>query len=172
MPEQMLALGAMVIAGALVVHFLCELLLAWASTALVDANPSLARLCLFVVLTIALTVGAYYLAWLPIKPFTEDWVKAAQADGKHPWSLYALLSGVFALCSVVVVSGLSLPVLGTTVKQSVLVGVFVVLLRVLLWSLILGVVFVVFGFLQGFRGPGTKTTSHLQGPAPAVTFRA
>src|SRR5262245_20428622 len=171
MPEQLVALGALVIAGALFVHFLCELLLAWASTALVEAAPSLARLCLFVLLAIALTVGAYYVAWLPLKPMTEDWVKAAAAEGKHPWSLYALLTGVFALCSVVVVSGLSWPVLGTTVKQSVLIGVFVVLLRVLLWSLILGVVFVVLGFLQGFRGAAPKTAG-LPAPALVVTLRA
>jgi hypothetical protein len=166
MPQQLLDLGALILAGALVVHFLCELLLAWASTALVDLNPSLARLCLFVVLSIALTFGIYYGAYLPLHPMADEWTKAARADNKQPWSLYALLSGVFALCSLVVVSGLSWPVLGATAKRSVLVGVFVVLLRVLLWSLIMGVVFVVFGFWQGLRGPAPKTAG--AGPPAAV----
>jgi hypothetical protein len=171
MPQQILALGALILAGALVVHFLCELLLAWASTALVDLNPSLARLCLFVLMSIALTLGVYYLAWLPLAPMTEDWTKAAAADNKQPWSLYALLSGVFAVSSLLVVSGLSWPMLGATLKKSVLVGAFVVLLRVLLWSLILGVVFVVFGFWQGLRGPAPKTVA--QGhPAAVASLRA
>lgn len=169
MPEQLVALGALVITGLLVAHFLCELLLAWASTALADLSPSLVRLVLFVLLTIALTAGAYYLAYLPIKPITEDWVKAAAAEGKQPWSLYALLTGVFGLCSVVVVTLVSFPVLGATLRQSAQVGVFVVLLRVLLWSLILGVTFVVLAFLQGMRGHTPRSAELV--PASAVSSR-
>lgn len=158
MSEQILALGALILSIVAVVVLLGELLLAWASTALVDAAPSLLRLCLFVLLALALTAGAYFGGTLLLRDLSREWTAAASAEGKSPWSLYALHHFVFMLCSLIVVVLLAGPVFGLTARQSFLVGVFIVLLRILLWSLIFGGIFAVLGFLQGYRGTPPKAT--------------
>lgn len=163
--EQLLALGVPLLVGGVIVLFFLDLLVAWASAALVDISPGIARLSAYVLAGMALTAGVFYLAYLPLTAFVDDWQRSADS-GRFSWSLLLFLVGLLMACGLVVYTALTWPILATTARQSVLIGLFTVLLRALLWSLILGGIFVFLGFSQGLRGTPNRGTTSSQAPLP------
>jgi hypothetical protein len=169
--DQLLKLSPVIITVGIVVALLGELLLTWASTALVDASPGLLRLCIYTLLAMAVSSGATYGASIPIDLLTADWQKAADPT-RFNWSLLALLIGVFTVCALVLFGLLAWPVLSISLKQSALVGLFTALLRVLLWSLILSVVMIVLASMQIRRDRAEGPSISPHHAAPAIVSRA
>jgi len=161
-------LAVTAVAGAVLCAFLCELALAWAATALVDAEIGLGRLSLFALAGSFLAGGAYFAASFPLNVLLADMIEQAE-PGKFPWTLFAIRSAVGLGSSLVVVALASLAMLGIGLKRSVLVGVYSALLRLLLYSLLIAALMVVLASLQIYRGPsGPKTSGAIAPPGSVI----
>src|SRR5262245_12338352 len=108
-------LAVAVMAGAVLFVFLCELALAWAATALVDAEVGLGRLSLFAIVAASLSGAAYFGASFPLNVLLHDMIEQAE-PGKFPWTLFAIRAAVGLVCSLFVFAAVAWLLLGIGVK--------------------------------------------------------
>jgi hypothetical protein len=161
----MFGLGPAEMVGILLGLLVVDVGLLWVATALLDVEVSWARLGIATLCAYVVLVGASFGAWFALKA-----TLAATPAGMF----WVVVSGyaVGYLLVLMVLPGLVYPpLLSVTLSKGIWASVLQVLLRMLLYGLIAGVVFVVLASIQIYRGTPRQSTSASQ-PAPALVGRA
>lgn len=162
----MFGLGPVEIAGILIGGLVVDIGLLWVSTALLDTEVSwsrisLATLCAYVVF-VGAAFGTYYatVSMMPSLPKNFLWALVG-----------AFILGV-ALVLVIITGLIYWPMLAMAPSKGLWAGGIQFLLRLLLASLVVGVVAVVFAGIQIRRGAPRSTAAGPPPPALAVASRA
>jgi hypothetical protein len=161
----MFGLGPGELAGILIGLLVVDVGLLWVATALLDVEVSWARLAIATLCAYIVLVGATFGA-----KFALDATLAATQAGLF-WVVVTGYALAYLILLVVINGLIYAPLLSITFAKGFWASVLQVLLRMLLYGLIAGVVFVVLASIQIYRGTPRQSTSAQQ-PAPVLVGRA